>query len=155
MKKFILQVSLYMCVAIGFSQDIQLETFASGFTSPVNAAHAGDSRLFVVEQQGVIKILNSDGTVNASPFLNIISIVNDSGGEQGLFSVAFHPNYSSNGYFYVNYINNSGDTVISRFTQSTTDTADPNSEFILMTIAQPFANHNAGDMHFGPNDGYL
>jgi hypothetical protein len=143
-----------MC-AFSFAQDIELETFATGFFSPVNVKHAGDDRLFVVERAGVIKILNSDGTVNNTPFLDINSQVIDDGGEQGLLALAFHPNYSSNGFFYVNYINNSGDTVISRFTRNTENSADPGSEVILMTIAQPFLNHNGGDMHFGPNDGYL
>lgn len=137
------------------SQDIELETFATGFSSPVNVKHAGDDRLFVVERAGIIKILNSDGTTNATPFLDINSLVINSGGEQGLLAMAFHPNYTANGYFYVDYINNSGDTVISRFTRATANTADPNSEVILLTIDQPFSNHNGGDMHFGPNDGYL
>lgn len=155
MKHFILLLFVYFNVIVGLAQDIQLESFASGFTGPINAAHAGDSRLFVVEKQGVIKILNSDGSINATSFLDMSSIVNDTGGEQGLLGLAFHPNYSSNGFFYVNYINASGDTVISRFTRSTTGIADPNSELVLLTVDQPFANHNAGDMHFGPNDGYL
>ncbi len=155
MKKIILLIFISLNVLNCISQDIQLETFATGFSSPINASHAGDSRLFVVEQQGVIKILNNDGSINANPFLDINPKVNDNGGERGLLGLAFHPNYSSNGYFYVNYINNSGDTVISRFTRSSVNLADPNSEFILMTIAQPFANHNAGDMHFGPDDNYL
>lgn len=144
-----------MIYAFSFSQDIEIETFATGFSSPVNVKHAGDDRLFVVERAGVIKILNSNGTTNSTPFLDINSLVINSGGEQGLLAMAFHPNYSANGYFYVNYINNSGDTVISRFTRSTADTADSASEAILMTISQPFGNHNGGDMHFGPNDGYL
>jgi hypothetical protein len=155
MKKIFLLASICFITSIGFSQSIELQLFASGFTNPVNASHAGDSRLFVVERQGVIKILNSDSSVNNTPFLNINSLVSNNGGEQGLLGLAFHPNYSSNGYFYVNYIDNFGDTVISRFTRSTPDTADPNSEFILMTISQPYSNHNAGDMHFGPNDDYL
>ncbi|WP_431135411.1 PQQ-dependent sugar dehydrogenase [Psychroserpens mesophilus] len=151
------KITLYlMCViyAFGFSQDIELETFATGFSSPVNVKHAGDDRLFVVEQGGVIKILNSDGSTNSTPFLDIDSQVFTSG-ERGLLAMAFHPNYTVNGYFYVNYINNSGDTVISRFTRNTANTADPTSEVILLTISQPFSNHNGGDMHFGPNDGYL
>jgi hypothetical protein len=154
MKNILLSTLICLYTIVGLSQDIQLEPFASGFSDPVNATHAGDSRLFVVEQQGIIKILNSDGTINATPFLNIDPIVS-SGGERGLLSVAFHPNYAVNGYFYVNYTNNSGDTVVSRFSRSTEDTADPNSELILLTIDQPFSNHNGGDMHFGPNDGYL
>jgi len=155
MKNFIFLILICFNTSVVLSQDIQLQSFASGFTSPINASHAGDSRIFVVEQQGAIKILNSDGSTNATPFLDINSLVSDNGGEQGLLGLAFHPNYNSNGHFYVNYINNSGDTVVSRFTRSTTNLADPNSELILMTIAQPFSNHNAGDIHFGPNDDYL
>lgn len=152
------KITLYlMCIfyAFGYSQDIALQTFASGFSSPVNVKHAGDDRLFVVEREGVIKILNSDGTTNSTPFLDINSRVINNGGEQGLLALAFHPNYTTNGFFYLNYINNSGDTVISRFSRATANTADPNSETILLTIDQPFGNHNGGDMHFGPNDGYL
>lgn len=137
------------------AQDINLELYGSGFSSPVNVKHAGDDRLFVVERAGYIKILNSDGTVNTTNFLNIDSRVTNNGGEQGLLAMAFHPNYVSNGFFYVNYINNSGDTVISRFTRLSAGLADVNSEVILLTISQPFSNHNGGDMHFGPNDGYL
>ncbi len=144
-----------MLYAFSFSQDIELETFATGFSSPVNVKHAGDDRLFVVERAGVIKILNSNGNTNTTPYLDINSLVINTGGEQGLLAMAFHPNYSVNGFFYVNYINNSGDTVISRFTRNGVDTADSGSEVILMTISQPFINHNGGDMHFGPNDGYL
>ncbi|MEY8848735.1 PQQ-dependent sugar dehydrogenase [Psychroserpens sp. XS_ASV72] len=154
MKK-ITQYLLYFLTFIGFAQDIDLELFASGFTRPVNVKHAGDDRLFVAEQRGMIKILNANGATNPTPFLDIRSIVNDSGNEQGLLGLAFHPDYTNNGYFYVNYINSASDTVVSRFTRSTDDIADPNSEVILLTIDQPFSNHNGGDMHFGPNDGYL
>ena len=152
------KIALYfMCTmyAFCFSQDIELELFASGFSSPLGLKNAGDDRLFVVEQGGAIKILNADGTTNPTPFLNISSLV-VSGGEQGLLALAFHPDYENNGYFYVNYTRSSdGDTVISRFTRSTENTADPSSELILMTINQPFGNHNGGDLHFGPDDGYL
>lgn len=151
------KITLYfMCMmyAFSFSQNIELELFATGFSSPVSIRHAGDSRLFVVEKGGVIKILNSDGTTNPTPFLDIDAQVS-SGGERGLLALAFHPDYTTNGFFYVNYINNSGDTVISRFTRSSTNTADSNSELELMTIPQPYSNHNGGDLHFGPTDGYL
>ncbi|WP_298896987.1 PQQ-dependent sugar dehydrogenase [uncultured Psychroserpens sp.] len=142
-------------VSLSYAQNINLEVYASGFSSPVNIKHAGDDRLFVAERGGVIKILNTDGTVNTSPFLDIDPIVTNNGGEQGLLAIAFHPNYATNGFFYVNYIDNGGDTVISRFTRSTATSADPNSEVVLLNISQPFGNHNGGDMHFGPNDGYL
>ncbi len=154
MKRLLLFCTCFIYIAVN-AQNINLELFGSGFTNPVNVKHAGDDRLFVVERAGYIKILNSNGTVNTTNFLDIDSRVTNNGGEQGLLALAFHPNYISNGFFYVNYINNSGDTVISRFTRSTTNTADPNSEVILLTISQPFPNHNGGDMHFGPNDGYL
>ncbi|WP_299224350.1 PQQ-dependent sugar dehydrogenase [uncultured Psychroserpens sp.] len=145
-----------MCIfcTLGFSQDIELELFANGFSSPLCIRNAGDDRLFVVEQGGVIKILNADGSTNPTPFLDIDPRVS-SGGERGLLSLAFHPNYAANGFFFVNYTNNSGDTVISRFTRNTIDEADASSEVILLTIDQPFSNHNGGDLHFGPNDGYL
>ncbi|WP_040253673.1 PQQ-dependent sugar dehydrogenase [Psychroserpens mesophilus] len=153
MKKITLCL-MCMIYAFSFSQVVQLELFADGFSDPLCIRNAGDDRLFIVEQDGVIKILNSDGTTNTTPFLDIDSRIT-SGGEQGLLSLAFHPNYASNGYFYVNYTNNSGDTVISRFTRSSANIADPTSELILMTILQPYSNHNGGDLHFGPADGYL
>ncbi|WP_299365829.1 PQQ-dependent sugar dehydrogenase [Winogradskyella sp.] len=147
-----------ICVAICHSQDLELELFATGFTRPVNIKHAGDDRLFIVEQDGIIKILNSDGTVETTPFLDIDnrSSGTDTGQEKGLLGLAFHPDYATNGYFYVNYTDNMGDTVVSRFSRSTTDPslADPNSELIILTFFQPFSNHNGGDLAFGA-DGYL
>ena len=154
MKRLLLFVTCFAFTSI-YAQNINLELYGSGFLNPVNVKHAGDDRLFVVERAGYIKILNNDGTINTLDFLDIDARVSDNGNEQGLLAMAFHPNYISNGFFYVNYINNSGDTVISRFTRSSPGLADPNSEVILLTIDQPFINHNGGDMHFGPNDGYL
>jgi glucose/arabinose dehydrogenase len=144
---------LFPCLL--FSQDIELELFASDFTNPVSVKHAGDDRLFVVERDGIIKIVNTDGTTNATAFLNIDARVL-SGGERGLLGLAFHPQYATNGFFYVNYINNSGNTVVSRFSTNPTNSnvADDTTEEILLTISQPFTNHNGGDLAFG-NDGYL
>ena len=119
------------------AQEISLEIFATGFSSPVNVKHAGDDRLFVVERGGIIKILNGDGTVNTTPFLDIDDRVTDFGGEQGLLAMAFHPDYANNGFFYVNYIDNSQNTVISRFTRSSIGTADPSSELVLINVTQP------------------
>jgi glucose/arabinose dehydrogenase len=137
-----------------FSQNINIELFSSGLSNPVNMKHAGDDRLFVAERAGVIKIINADGTLETTPFLNINSIVTNNGGEQGLLAIAFHPDYSNNGYLFVNYIDNNGNTVISRFTRNSVNTANPNSELVFMNISQPYSNHNGGDMHFG-TDGYL
>ena len=138
------------------AQTIDIETFATGFNAPISIKNAGDSRLFIVERAGLIQIVNSDGSRNSTPFLDINSIVSNGGGERGLLGLAFHPNYDSNGYFYVNYIDNSGNTVISRFSRSTPnpELADSTTELQLLTYSQPFINHNGGDMAFGP-DGYL
>ncbi len=135
---------------------IQLQSFATGFVRPVDITHAGDERLFVVEQRGMIHILNAQGQRLPTPFLDIRSRVNSSASERGLLGLAFHPNYAQNGYFYVNYTNLSGHTRISRFQVSAGDAqvADPNSELIILGVNQPYSNHNAGDLNFGP-DGYL
>lgn len=137
------------------SQDADIQLFANGFTRPVDIKHANDTRLFIVEQDGVISIVNSDGSVNPTPFLDIDSHVGSSGNEQGLLAMAFHPNYTTNGVFFVHYTNNSGNTVISKFTVSSNpDIADSNSEQIVLTASQPYSNHNGGAIAFG-NDGYL
>jgi glucose/arabinose dehydrogenase len=133
---------------------------ASGLSRPVQVtAPPGDTdRLFIVEQRsgstGRIKILNlGNGSINTTPFLSITGI--NTGSEQGLLGLAFHPDYDSNGYFYVNY-NKSGDTYISRFTRSASNPnlADSSSEYQIMFIDQPYTNHNGGWLAFGP-DGYL
>jgi len=138
------------------AQDIAFEQFATGLQSPVAITHAGDSRLFVVQQGGTIVI--HDGTrVLPTPFLDIRSLVL-SGGERGLLGLAFHPRYAENGFFYVNYTETSGPgtTVIARYQVSPTDPnrANPQSAKVLLRVSQPFANHNGGQLQFGP-DGYL
>ena len=155
MKNTLLLICAFFCLN-AFSQTIELTDFADGFSSPLALKNAGDERLFVVEQAGVIKIVDLNGTVNTTPFLDIQSIVN-AGGERGLLGLAFHPEYQNNGYFFVHYSNSSGDTQISRFSVSTSnpDIADPNSEVMLLTVSQPFSNHNGGTIAFGPQDGYL
>ncbi|WP_291114309.1 PQQ-dependent sugar dehydrogenase [Flavobacterium sp. UBA6135] len=139
-----------------FSQSIALQSFATGFSSPVAIVNAGDSRLFVVQRGGLIRILNADGTINTTPFLSLSSIIT-AGGERGLLGLTFHPNYNTNGYFYVNYTRLSdGATVIARYSVSATDAniANPASAQILLTVTQPYTNHNGGSLAFGP-DGYL
>jgi glucose/arabinose dehydrogenase len=155
MKNILLLISAFFCLN-AFSQTIELTEFADGFSSPLALKNAGDERLFIVEQGGVIKIVDLNGVVNTTPFLDIQSIVN-AGGERGLLGLAFHPEYQANGRFFVHYSNSSGDTQISEFSVSTSnpDIADPNSEVMLLTVSQPFSNHNGGTIAFGPQDGYL
>ena len=138
------------------SQTLDLEVFASGFNRPVDIQNAGDDRLFIVEQDGVIRIANSDGSVNTVPFLDIDTRVGSSASEQGLLGLAFHPNYATNGLFYLYYTNNSGTSTIAEYSVSSNpDVADSTSERILLTFSQPFNNHNGGALAFSPIDGYL
>lgn len=125
------------------------------FQRPLYVTHAGDERLFVVEQPGRIRIVRS-GELVPEPFLDITDRVGSSQLEQGLLSLAFHPDYQQNGYFFVNYTDQAGDTKISRFLvgDQGPDTADPASEVILLSLDQPYPNHNGGQLAFGP-DGYL
>jgi len=144
-----------LCYGAAFAQTIELEEFATGFTDLTEITHAGTDRFYVAEQGGTIRILNADGTVGDTPFLDITDILS-TGGERGLLGLAFHPNYEDNGYFYVNYTNLEGSTVVARYTRSAENdiTADPASAAIALTVAQPAANHNGGCLRFGP-DGYL
>lgn len=128
------------------------------FTRPVDLQHAGDDRVFVVEQRGVISVFRNDpSATEKSVFLDISGQVDDEGNEEGLLGLAFHPDYASNGYFYVNYTAASPDrTVISRFQVSPEDPGQalPGSEQEILTFDQPYSNHNGGQVAFGP-DGYL
>ena len=130
---------------------------ADDIDMPTDIANAGDGtgRLFIVERDGYIRIVEK-GKLVKTPFLSIPSKVITVGSEQGLLGLAFDPAYSKNGYFYVNYTDTNGDTVISRFKVSADDPnlTDPESETILLQQAQPFPNHNGGSVRFGP-DGYL
>src|SRR5688572_29238842 len=123
---------------------IRLQPVASGLSNPVHlAAPAGDARLFIVEQQGRIRIVEN-GQLLSTPFLNIVNKV-QSGGEQGLLSVAFHPQYSSNGFFYVNYTDTNGDTRVERYrVSSNRNVADPASARLIIGFDQPYSNHNGG-----------
>jgi glucose/arabinose dehydrogenase len=127
---------------------------------PVHLTHAGDGsgRLFIVERAGRIRIIKN-GTLLSQPFLDISSLVQAGFVEQGLLSVAFDPDYLSNGTFYVDYTSLSGlgDTVIARYVVSNplADVADLVTVTNLLTITQPEVNHNGGQLQFGPQDGYL
>jgi len=133
---------------------IALVPVVSGLDQPVHlTAPAGDPRLFVVEQPGRIRIVR-DGRLLPRPFLDLTDRVR-SGGERGLLSLAFHPRFAGNGRFYVNYTDRSGDTRIAGFrVTDDPDRADPASESTVLTVAQPYSNHNGGHILFGP-DGLL
>jgi len=130
------------------------------FIRPLSIQDAGDGteRLFVVEQAGTISVFPGDPEVaERDIFLDIEGRVTDISNEQGLLGLAFHPDFETNGYFYVNYTAPGPDrTVISRFSVSEDDEnrANPDSETVLLTYNQPYGNHNAGHIAFGP-DGYL
>jgi len=138
------------------AQIIDLIPHAFGFNQPVDIASAGDDRLFIIEREGRIRIIERDGTILPDPFLDITDDVRSSTQEQGLLSMAFHPDYANNGYFYLNYTNPNGDTYIARYSVSAgnPDLANPDSRFIIYTVSQPYSNNNGGDLNFGP-DGYL
>ncbi len=135
---------------------IRTEQVISGLNSPLAITNAADGtgRLFITEQGGAIRIL-VNGALLPDPFLDISGRISCCG-ERGLLGIAFPPDYKNKRYFYVNYTNSGGNTVISRFhvPLQSLNTADPNSEEIILTIAQPFSNHNGGHLAFGP-DGYL
>lgn len=135
---------------------ISLDLVASGFSNPTDIANAGDERLFIVERRGRIRILNQDGSINPTPFLDIDARVVNTGGqsEQGLLSLEFHHSFESTGWFFVHYTDNSGNTVVSRFSIDPSDPniALPDSEKIIFTLDQPFTNHNGGSIRFGLDD---
>jgi len=151
----ILPLILLLLATTASAQDVALLPIASGLNQPVALTHAGDTRLFITQQIGTVMVYDALG-LRATPFLDIRSIVL-SGGERGLLSVAFHPRYRDNGFFFVYYTNKNGDNSVARYQVSANDPdrADPASGTILLTIPHPdFANHNGGQLQFGP-DGYL
>jgi glucose/arabinose dehydrogenase len=133
---------------------LTLELVASGLQSPVHlVAPPGDPRLFIVEQPGRIRIVEG-GALLETPFLDITDRVR-AGGERGLLSVAFHPRYAENGFFYVNYTDRDGDTKVERYRVGwEPNRANPTSAKPVLAVDQPYANHNGGHILFGP-DGML
>ena len=136
---------------------IELSKVTGGLAKPVTITampDASDKRLFVVEQDGVIRVVNADRSVDATPFLDLQSKVK-TGGEMGLLGLAFHPQVADNNYFFVNYVDKDQNTVVARYTiNKDTKRADAKSEKVLLKIKQPYTNHNGGAVAFGP-DGYL
>ncbi len=136
------------------AQQVALRQITSGLEMPVAITHAGDSRLFITLQRGQIVVFDAT-RLEPTPFLDIRSLVRCCG-EQGLLSVAFHPRYRENGFFYVYYVNRNREITIARYSVSADpNRADHNSAQVLMTINHSaFDNHDGGQLQFGP-DGYL
>lgn len=134
---------------------ITLERIAEGLARPTYLTHAGDERLFVVEQPGRVRIMQQ-GTLLSIPFLDITSKVRSASNEQGLFSVAFASDYVLSGRFFVNYTRErDGATVVESYLVSNDpDQANPDTAEQLLVISQPEPNHNGGQIKFGP-DGFL
>ncbi|WP_170152874.1 PQQ-dependent sugar dehydrogenase [Ulvibacter antarcticus] len=153
MKKLFTLLIALLPLNISTGQNIEFELVNDNLYKPLALTHANDDRLFVVEQTGLIKIIYQDGTLEPIPFLNIASIIT-SQGEQGLLGLAFHPNYITNGYFFVNYSDLNGHNQISRYSVDPVNPnlANPNSELPLLLIEQPGNAHNGGSLAFGPDD---
>ena len=135
---------------------VSFEPVVDGLSSPLGVTHAGDGsgRVFVVEQHGAIRIVR-DGDLVDRPFLDIGDRIS-AGGERGLLGLAFHPEYPDDPRLFLNYTDEGGDTQIASYTvdPADPDRADPGSEVRLLTVGQPYANHNGGAVAFGP-DGHL
>ena len=157
-------VCLFLSSPFSFSQGVSVELVQAfpglRFTRPVDfqSPRDGSSRLFVVEQAGRILVFPNDPGVSTSKvFLDIRDRVNSQGNEEGLLGLAFHPGFAENKSFFVNYTAaNPRRTVVSRFRvrSGDPDQADPASEEVIITIPQPYSNHNGGQIQFGP-DGFL
>jgi glucose/arabinose dehydrogenase len=160
---------LALLPAAALAQTFTLTTVATGLSDIVQIRHAGDARKFVVLQGGTIRVLDAGNSVLATPFLAMTSVTNcqfpdgssaalgfTSGSERGLLGLAFHPQYAANGQLFINFTDGRGDTTVARFTRDAgnPDVVDYASCAVVLRIDQDFANHNAGDLAFGP-DGLL
>ncbi|MHC5111325.1 MAG: PQQ-dependent sugar dehydrogenase [Planctomycetota bacterium] len=159
----VLTLSLGGAAASAGTTPMTTELIASGLQRPVGMdVPQGDySRIFVIEKAGRVRVIQ-DGVLLGTPFLDINSLVG--GGtsefnEQGLLGIALHPDYLNNGYMYLNYTNNSGNTTLVRYTAlgdpATSNVGNAGSAQTLFVISQPFSNHNGGWLGFSPIDGYL
>jgi len=152
-------LTLFVTLLFGNETVLSTVEIAKGFTKPVYICQPPDDydRLFVLEQKGIIKIIKNGKKVR-KPFADLRDRIHNPitpGDERGLLGLAFHPNYQSNGFVYINYTDGDNHTIVSRFHVSQDpDRLDRNSEKVLIKLKQPFSNHNGGHMTFGP-DGYL
>lgn len=164
MKIFQLALLCLLTAFLSAQPSLSFIDVATGFTQPTDivSAEDGSNRLFITEKTGRIRVIDlTTNNVLAGNYMNLSSTILTNS-ERGLLGLAFHPDFATNGFLYVNYVSNGtgtpspGQTVISRFqaTSASATSVDIDTETVLLTITQPFANHNAGDIAFGP-DGYL
>ena len=135
---------------------LKLVRVGGGLRAPTGIANAGDGsgRLYINEQAGVVRVVDASGTLLRRPFIDLSDRIS-SGGERGLLGLAFDPGFERNHRFFVNYTDRDGNTVISELRAADDGlSADPRSERVLLHVTQPYANHNGGQLAFGP-DGYL
>ena len=160
MKMYMKKIILLIIPLLLFAKEKNLSSvlIADGYKKPVFITSSPNNAklLYIVEQAGLIKIIN-DGKKLSRPFFDINKRVvnpNRPGDERGLLGFAFHPNHTNNGKFYINYMDNDGNTIISEFSTNSELRANHKSERIILKLKQPYGNHNGGDIQFGP-DGYL
>ncbi|MEP6950356.1 MAG: PQQ-dependent sugar dehydrogenase [Ginsengibacter sp.] len=162
MRSFIHRILIlfFFCTSLQIhAQKLAAIPYVSGVNLPIDLKHCGDDRLFVADRAGRIRVINADGTLRVTPFLNITSKISSTGSEEGFLGIAFSPNYKTSGKFYVDYTANIAgqlSTIIEEYKVSAADsnTADLSSALTILTQSQPFSNHNGGNLMFG-KDGYL
>ncbi|MFS8083058.1 MAG: PQQ-dependent sugar dehydrogenase [Ginsengibacter sp.] len=161
--KLLLCFAIFLCFTIftinSFGQKLAEIPLVSGINSPIDIKHCGDDRLFVADRAGKIRVINSDGTLRTTPFLDISSKISSAtSGEEGFLGIVFSPDYKANGKFYVDYTSNIAGqltSVVEEYKVSAdSNVANPASSLTLLTQAQPYNNHNGGNLMFG-KDGYL
>ncbi|GEO09159.1 PQQ-dependent sugar dehydrogenase [Segetibacter aerophilus] len=134
---------------------ISFQPIVSNLSQPVDMVEANDNshQFFIVERTGKIRLWKNN-LLSTAPFLDVTPIITASGSEQGLLSMALHPDYKNNGYFFIYYTNTAGAITVARYQRANENTADPASGVVLLTIPKRFPNHNGGHLLFG-QDGYL
>jgi len=162
-------IFLYTLFTIVTSQNVKLEKVVDGFNVPLDFIEdpLGGNRKFVVEKKGKVYIVKDGNKVNATPFLDMSKIVSTSANEGGLLSIAFHPKYKKNGFFFIYYTedanNGNGNKIRSILRRLRVSPDNPDiaivgkntKKEIFWKLEQPFGNHNGGQILFGPNDNYL
>ena len=155
MKKFYAPLICWLLSAVAAvaQPTIGFSSFITGLTAPVDIvnAHDGSNRLFIVQQNGIVRLRKTTGMVTR-PFLNMSALITYSG-EQGLLSIAFHPQYATNRYLFVYYNNTAGNVELAQYRTSATDpdSVDVASRKVMLTITKPYTNHNGCKLNFGPD----